>query len=323
MRARITRKDIAMTSAHAGIDVSKAKFDLVVHENGLHQVFQMNPKEFKKCIQLLNEHEVALVVMEATGGYELELFLALADAELNVAVVNPRQARDFAKACGKLAKTDKIDAAVLAMMAAALEPKPTVRPDDTLLKIRAIAARRRQVITMLYAEKNRRKQAKERLVQRSLDQSIRFFEKQLQKIDAEMQNTIDQSPTLRDTAEILRSVPGLGPKATPQILADLPELGQLNRRQIASLVGLAPKNRDSGTMRGKRMTGGGRATVRKALYMPTLVATRHNSVITAYYQHLLEKGKTKMVALTACMRKLLVILNAMVANNEKWNPNYA
>lgn len=303
---------------HAGIDVSKNSFDVVIHETQTHEAFPMSQAGFRKAIRLLKNNDIALVVMEATGGYELELFLALADADLTVAVVNPRQARDFAKATGKLAKTDKIDAGVIALMAALLHPNPTERPDETLLKIKALAARRRQLANMITAEKNRQRQAREPLVKKSLTSVLDALQEQLDAIDNDMQQTIDASPTLHETAEILRSVPGLGDKSAAKIVATLPELGAVNRRQIASLVGLAPRNRDSGQMRGKRTTGGGRAVVRTTLYMPTLVATRHNPVIRNYYQHLLANGKTKMVALTACMRKLLTILNALVAKNEKW-----
>lgn len=312
-----------MKNSHAGIDVSKDKFDLVVHENGLHQVFQMKPQDFKKCIRLLNEHDVQLVVMEATGGYEFKLFIALVDADVSVAVVNPRQVRDFARACGKLAKTDKVDAAVIARMAAALEPQPTERPDDTLLKIKALAARRRQLVGMLVQEKNRLEHAREKSVRRSITTMIQTLEKQLDRFDDEMREAINDSPSLRESLDIIQSVPGFGESSASQIVADLPEIGTMNRKQIAALVGLAPRNRDSGTLRGKRTTGGGRATVRKALFMPTLAAIRCNPVIRAYYLRLLEQGKPKMVAVTACMRKLLVIINSLVAKNEKWNPHFS
>ena len=305
---------------HVGIDVSKRKFDLAIHENENHHTFEMSPQDITDCIRLLKKNNAGLVVMEATGGYEYDLFLALVDADLEVAIINPRQARDFAKATGKLAKTDKIDAGVLALMAAVLQPKPTARPDENTLKLRALTARRRQLVSMMTAEKNRLGHAREQFVQRTHQAVMVTLEKQIAKLDQHMEKIIDSSPAMCRTEEILESVPGIGKQSAVQLIANLPEIGTASRRTIASLVGLAPRNRDSGTMRGQRTTGGGRKTVRTMLYMPTLAAIRHNSVIGEHYRKLIARGKEKMVAVVACMRKLLTILNALVAKNETWSP---
>jgi len=305
---------------YVGIDVSKRKFDMAILEDSSCHSFEMTTQDIRNCIQLLRKYNVVLVAMEATGGYEHQLFIALANAGFDVAIANPRQVRDFARAVGKLAKTDKIDASVIALMAAALRPKPTALPDENCMKLRALATRRRQLVCMLIAENNRLEHVQEKHVKQTHRKLIATIEKQLVIIDQQMNDMIQASPALCRIGEILQSVPGIGEKSAMHIIADLPELGKASRREIASLVGLAPMNRDSGTMRGKRTTGGGRKIVRTMLFMPTLVATRCNPVIREYYQKLLARGKTKMVALVACMRKLLTILNALVAKNEIWDP---
>ena len=305
---------------HVGIDVSKRKFDLTIHENTIHRVFEMNAKEISECTSFLKKHNTTLVVMEATGGYEHELFMALVDAGLDVAVVNPRQTRDFAKACGKLAKTDKIDSSVIAHYAAMFDPKPTAKPSEITLKIKAITARRRQLVGMITSEKNRLHQVRDSFVKETIVAVIDAMNKQLALLDQQVSDAIDASPELQNKTEILRSVPGIGSATAFQLITDLPELGSISRRGLGQLSGTAPRNRDSGDMRGKRTTGGGRKTIRATLYMPTLTATRFNPVIKKHYEQLLARGKTKMVAIVACMRKLLTILNALVAKNEKWNP---
>lgn len=307
-------------NVHVGIDVSKNSFDLVVHEDASHHVFDMTVDGIKHCAALLKKMQPSLVVMEATGGYEFELFVKLAESGIPVAVVNPRQIRDFARACGKLAKTDKIDAEVIARFAAVMKPSVTEPPSDEARKIKALAVRRRQLVDMITAETNRKSLVREKAVRKSLDAVIKTLRRELDKCDDEIGTLVEQSPEYRRKAELMRSIPGIGDKTVSAIIAHLPEIGSVNRRRIAALVGLAPRNRDSGMMRGKRTTGGGRKTVRTALYMPTVVAIQHNPVLRSYYHKLVANGKERMVALVACMRKLLTILNSIVGNNQSWNP---
>ena len=266
----------------------------------------------------LAELAPTLVVLEATGGLETFLVGELAGAQLPVVVVNPRQVRDFAKAVGKLAKTDALDAQVLAHFGEATKPDLRPLPDDSTRELQALLARRRQVVEMVTAEKNRCRTATQRL-QPQIQEHIRYMEKQLKELEQGLSELLSSSPVWRTKEKLLGSVPGVGPVLTVTLLAGLPELGRLHRREIASLVGVAPFNRDSGTLRGKRTVWGGRSSVRATLYMATLAATRYNSVMRAFYQRLLEAGKPKKVALTACMRKLLTILNAMLKHNLSWN----
>lgn len=266
----------------------------------------------------LAELAPTLVVLEATGGLETFLVGELAGAQLPVVVVNPRQVRDFAKAVGKLAKTDALDAQVLAHFGEATKPDLRPLPDDSTRELQALLARRSQVVEMVTAEKNRCRTATQRL-QPQIQEHIRYMEKQLKELEQGLSELLSSSPVWRTKEKLLGSVPGVGPVLTVTLLAGLPELGLLNRREIAALVGVAPFNRDSGTLRGKRTVWGGRSSVRATLYMATLAATRYNSVMRAFYQRLLEAGKPKKVALTACMRKLLTILNAMLKHNRSWN----
>jgi transposase len=256
-------------------------------------------------------------VLEATGGFEHAVVAALAAAGLPVVVANPRQVRDFARATGQLAKTDAIDAQVLALFAERVRPEPRRLPDEAAQALDALLTRRRQLLDMLVAEKNRLGFARP-VVRRGITQHIRWLERRLGDVDHELGQMIEHSPVWRATDDLLRSVPGVGPVLSRTLLGELPELGQLNRKQIAALVGVAPLARDSGTLRGKRVVWGGRAPIRTVLYMSTLAAARCNPVIRAFYLHLRAAGKPAKVALTACMRKLLVILNAMVRANTHW-----
>jgi transposase len=258
-----------------------------------------------------------LVVLEATGGYEVDVATALALATVPVAIVNPRQVRDFAKALGRLAKTDALDAHVLALFAERVRPEPRGLPDEAHQELAARMARRRQLVEMLVAERNRLALARE-AVRADLRQHIRWLERRLGDIDGQIASLIRQSPLWRAQDNLLRSVPGIGPVTSAAILVGLPELGRLPRRQIAALVGCAPLNRDSGSWRGPRTTWGGRATVRGVLYMATLVATRWNPVIRAFYRRLRDAGKPPRVAIIAAMRKLVTILNAMVKHQMPW-----
>lgn len=247
---------------------------------------------------------------------------ALAEAALPVVVVNPRQGRDFAKATGRLAKTDALDARILAHFAEVVRPAPRPLPDATSQELSALLARRRQLIEMLTAENTRLPRAA-RPVRQGILSHVKWLERQLGKTDEDLARMIRESPLWREKDDLLTSAPGVGPVMSATLLANLPELGSLDRKQIAALVGVAPLNRDSGTLRGTRTIWGGRAQVRATLYMAALVATRRNPVIHAFSQRLLAAGKAKKVALTACMRKLLTMLNAMLTHRTPWRDNYA
>ena len=261
----------------------------------------------------------ALIVLEATGGLELPVVAALGAAGLPVVVVNPKQVRDFAKAIGKLAKTDLLDAEVLALFAERVRPTPRPLPDAEARALSALLARRRQLIVMLTAERNRLSRALPS-IRPGVEEHIAWLKEKLRALDEELAHAIRQSPLWRERENLLRSIPGVGPVLTFTLLAELPELGTLDRKQIAALVGVAPLNRDSGVLRGKRTVWGGRAPVRAALYMAALVATRFNPVIRSFYERLRTAGKAKKLAITACMRKLITIINAMLKHHAPWNP---
>ena len=310
-----------MTEAgtYVGIDVAKSNIDIAVRPTG--QIWQASydVAGIDKLVSQLTSLTPTTVLLEATGGLEVPLAASLAAAELPVVVVNPRQVRDFAKATGQLAKTDALDARVLAHFAEAV--RPPIRPlrDADTQELNGLTTRRSQLMTMLVAEKNRLGRATG-AVRPSIEAHITWLDQGLKDLDKELRQTLRQSPVWREKDELLRSVPGVGEQLSVSLLAFLPELGTLNRKQIASLVGVAPLNRDSGTMRGKRTVWGGRARVRAVLYMAALVASRYNPVIRAFYQRLLAAGKPKKVALTACMRKLLTMLNAIVKAGQLWDP---
>lgn len=307
---------------YVGIDVAQEHLDGAVVPAGEEWRSSHDEEGIAQTVARLRALRPALVVLEATGGMEVMLVAALAAAGLPVVVVNPRQVRDFAKATGKLAKTDRLDARVLALFAERVRPPVRPLPDAETQTLRALVTRRRQVVEMLVAEKNRRRGAVP-AVRGRIERVIVLLEQELRELDDDLGHTLRQSPVWREQEDLLRSVPGVGPTLAVSLLAGLPELGRLTRQQLAALVGVAPLNRDSGTWRGKRTTWGGRATLRPALYMGTLVATRFNPVIQAFYHRLLALGKPKKLALTACMRKLLTILNAMIKHGTPWNPDYA
>lgn len=306
-------------SNYVGIDVSKAYLDVAVHPLGKEWRVEHRSEGIANLVDYLTAESPVLVVLEATGGVELPLVGELLAAQLPVAVVNPRQVRDFAKALGKLAKTDTLDARVLAQFGEAAKPQLRPLPDAQAQELQALVARRRQLVGMLTAEKNRLRTATPR-VQNQLKEHIQWLERQLEEMDKDLGALVRSSPAWWAKGKVLQSAPGVGPVLTFTLVAQVPELGQLDRRKVSALVGVAPFNRDSGTLRGKRTVWGGRGSVRAALYMATLVATRFNPVIKAFYHRLLGAGKPKKVALTACMRKLLTILNAMVKHNCPWNP---
>lgn len=305
-------------SIFVGIDVSKARLDMAMRPLGESDSFSNDEAGIKVLVRRLGQMQPALIVLEATGGIEHQVTSALASAELPVVVVNPRQVRDFAKATGQLAKTDAIDAGVLARFAEAVRPAVRPLPDEVSLELRALIARRRQIIEMIVAEHNRLNGASKR-VKKRIDAHIRWLESELERVDQDLDQRIRQSPIWQEKEDLLKSAPGIGPVTSRSLIADLPELGQLNRKQIAALVGIAPLNRDSGTLRGRRGIWGGRAGVRAALYMATLAASRRNAVIKAFYTRLRKAGKPAKVALIACMRKLLTILNAMIKHKTYWS----
>ena len=312
-----------MTSAGAyiGIDVSQGWLDVALQPGGEAWRATNDEPGIAGLIDRLRALQPTAVILEATGGIELPVTGALLAAGLPAAVVNPRQVRDFARAMGRLAKTDAIDAQVLARFGEAVRPELRPLPDEATQELAALVARRRQLIEMLTAEKNRLRLAA-RAVRRDIQQHIRWLERRLSDLDGDLAQQVRSSPRWREQDDLLRSAPGIGPVSSVTLLAQLPELGQLNRKEIAALVGVAPLNRDSGTLRGRRKVWGGRAHVRAALYMATLVGTRHNPVLKTFYERLLAAGKPKKVALTACMRKLLTILNAMVRTETSWQSGH-
>ena len=300
-----------------GIDVSKAQLDVAVRPTGKRWTLPYDQTGIEGLIPQIVDLEPALVLLEATGGLELPLVAALAAAALPVVVVNPRQVRDFAKATGTLAKTDTLDAGVLAHFADAVRPEVRPLKDAETQVLNSLTARRHQVMTMLVSEKNRLGTAIGAVSPR-IEAHIAWLEQELSDLDNGLRQTLRRSPVWREKDDLLRTVPGVGEQLSLTLLANLPELGTLNRRQIAALVGVAPYNRDSGTLRGKRAVWGGRPRVRAVLYMGALVASRHNPAIRDFYQRLLAAGKPKKVALVASMRKLLVILNGMLKHGSPW-----
>jgi transposase len=309
-----------MNSRYVGIDVAKATLDVGIWgEEGV-ETYSYDKAGLDQLSQALVGQPVARVVVEATGDLERRLVTALVMVGLPVAVVNPRRVRDFARAVGQLAKTDRLDAQVLAHFGQALQPPVYEAQSTEGEELSALVSRRQQLVAMLTAEKNRLNTA-HGSVRRQVESHIRWLEEEIKVLDEAISQLIQADPHWQQQAELLRSVPGVGPVAASTLLADLPELGALGRQQVAALVGVAPLNHDSGRRRGQRHILGGRATVRRILYMVALTASRVNPVIRDFYQRLLAAGKCKKVALTACMRKLLVILNAMLRDQRPWNPD--
>ena len=301
-----------------GIDVSKERLDIALWPTGEIWNCSQSSDDLEALAERIREIGPVLVVLEATGGLEMPVAGELSAMDVPVAIVNPRQVRDFAKALGKLAKTDTIDAAVLARFAQAIRPQARPMPDAKAQELKALLARRRQIIVMITMEKNRLHAARVAKVSTSIQRTIAWLQKQLKTIDTDLERMIRSSASWRAKEDILRSVPGVGKILALTLITELPELGVLNRRQIAALAGVAPLNRDSGTFRGTRSIWGGRAAVRTALYMAALSAAHHNPPIRACYRRLVSKGKPKKVALTACMRKLLITLNAMIRDHRTW-----
>ena len=301
-----------------GIDVSKDTLELAIYNQPGSSQYANSKKGFKRLMKDLTEREIELIVVEATGGYEYELVTTLLHADFPVALINPTRVRRFAQASGKLAKTDRLDAQVLAHFGQAMKPDVWVLKSDVEEHLNALITRRKQLVNMLTAEKNRLNTAREHALD-SLQRHIAWLQDELDQIEHEMRHILRSNPSYHQKAKQLSSVPGVGEVLSLTLISQLPELGLVNRKQIASLVGVAPLNRDSGKRRGKRRTFGGRSNVRTALYMATLSATQHNPVIKPYYEELLAQGKLKKVAITACMRRLIVILNAMARDQQDWH----
>jgi transposase len=301
-----------------GIDVSRASLEVAICPTGEEWSVSNHERAISKLVARLNRLSPTLVILEATGGLELPLVGALATAPLPVAVINPRQVRNFARATGVLAKTDTLDAQILALFAQRVRPEPRPLPGAETQRLRTLLARRRQVVDMITAEKNRLHTASPSVTE-EIKSHILWLEQNLDKLDSGLKDALHKSPLWREKEDLLRGVPEVDPVLPLTLLAELPELGVLDRRQIAALVGVAPLNRDSGAFRGKRTVWGGRRSVRTVLYMATLAATRSNPVIKSFYLRLQTAGKTKKVALTACMRKLLTILNAILRDRTPWN----
>lgn len=301
-----------------GIDVSKQRLDVHARPSGEEWSVANDAKGHAELVGKLVSMSPTLVVLEATGGYQAAVAAELGARELPVAVVNPRQVRDFAKATGRLAKTDAIDAAALAHFAESIRPEPRPMPDELTVELQALVTRRRQLIDMRTAESNRLETCRVMPVRRNIQKMINLLTKEIGKVEDDIDTTIKNSPLWREREDLLSSAIGVGPTTARTLLTQLPELGKLNRREVASLVGVAPFNDDSGKRSGVRRIRGGRGEVRSVLYMATIAAVRHNPQLQAMYQRLLSRGKLKKVALIACARKLLTILNAMMKTNTRW-----
>ncbi len=301
-----------------GIDVSKNKLDLAVSETGSRITIGNTKREIAKWISTLSHPRETLVVMEATGGYESQLVELLHEQGIALAVVNPRQVRDFAKGIGIDAKTDRIDASVLVRFAEVVRPAPQAAQSDEQAKLGALVERRRQLVDLINQEENRLQQTRDQDVRHSIQTVLKGLKSQLKTIDEQIKQAVASDKTNERKVEILSSVKGVGPVAVSTFIAELPELGELNRQQVAKLVGVAPLNDDSGKRTGKRSVRGGRGGLRRVLYMVTLVATRYNSAIKRFYTRLVAQGKPKKLALTAAMRKLLTILNTLVRTDQLW-----
>lgn len=309
------------TARFVGIDVSKGTLDVCVRPDSEERGFPNDEVGIGRLVEWMGVMAPERVVLEATGGLEILVVAALSEAGLPVVVVNPRHIRYFAKSMGQLAKTDAIDARVIAHYAEAIQPKLRPVPDEQARALAETLARRRQIVEMITAEQNRYHRAAASLQER-IRAHIDYLRKELSDLDSELRRQITQNPNWREKDQLLQSVPGVGKVLSLTLLADLPELGTLSNKEIAALVGVAPLNRDSGSIRGQRSTWGGRAPVRVSLYMATLVATRFNPSIQAFYLRLTSAGKAKKLALVACMRKLLTILNSMISHHAQWSDDH-
>jgi transposase len=302
-----------------GIDVSKARLDVAIRPTGEQLSVNNDRRGIARLVKMLERISPELIVLEATAGFESMLVERFEARKLPAVMINPRQIRNFARASGRLAKTDAIDAKVLAHFAEAMKPKVRAMPDPATRMLKALLTRRRQLIVMMIAEQNRGRGVLA-VLRHGIAATIRCLKRQITAVDQELARLIREAPKLRQRADLLSSVPGVGPVTSATLIAQLPELGALNRKEVAALVGVAPFNRDSGSHRGKRAIWGGRALVRAILYMSALVAVRRNPTLRSFYERLRSAGKTPKVALVACMRKLIVILNAILKHETPWQP---
>jgi len=309
-----------MAKVYVGIDVSKERLDVAVRPLDDSRSFSNSDEGIAALVEFVRDASPEAIVLESTGGFEVATAAALAAGSLPVVVINPRQVRDFARATGKLAKTDRLDAAVLAHFAEAVRPEIRPLADRVQRRLADLVSRRRQLVDMLVSEKNRLCMAAD-CVKADVRAHVAWLEKRLRRIDDELQTEIESRPTLKIKDDLLRTVPGVGPTLAKTLLANLPELGELDRKEIAALAGVAPLNRDSGDYRGTRRVWGGRREVRTVLYMATVAAVRCNPTIRRFWQRLKEAGKPGRVALVACMRKFLTILNAVLRSGHFWAPN--
>ena len=309
-----------MERIFVGLDVSKDRLDVHVRPTDDSFAVAYDEEGLAMLVSRLGLLQPTLIVLEATGGYEVKVAAVLANAGLPVAVVNPRQIRDFARATGQLAKTDTLDARANARFAETVQPAARPLATEQAQVLAELVARRRQLVDMLGAEQNRRRQAREPGLQKRILAHVTWLTRAIEELEGEIKRLIRSSPVWREAEDLLTSTPGIGDTTAHALIADLPELGRLDRRRIAALVGIAPLNRDSGLWRGRRMIGGGRPPVRRALFMATLVAIRYNPVIRDFYRRLTTAGRPKKVAVIAAMRKLLTILNAMLRDHRQWQP---
>lgn len=309
---------------YIGIDVSKGFLDIFNSNDSSYHQYDNSAAGVKKLISYFKKqnNNQLLITLEATGGYEKLAARTLVETGFHVTVINPRVIRAFAKACGKLAKTDKIDAKIIAEYTEKMQPESRLVYNENHANISELSTRRAQIIAMIVAEKNRLDKVSP-AIRKSILRIIKLLEKELAEIDSQLKKSVQADETFAQKHALLTSVKGVGPKTATALIAYLPELGMLEERKITALAGLAPFNCDSGKMRGKRMIWGGRSSVRTSLYMATMAAIRSNNAIRGFYQRLINAGKPRMVALTACMRKLIIIMNAMIRNNQPWHQNYA
>ena len=307
---------------YIGIDVSKDKLDIFIRPDGRHFVVETDSASLNKLAKELQKLNPELVAMESTGGYEKELVKALVKSKLKVSVINPKLIKDFSRSGGARAKTDKLDSAVIAHYAEVHKPREVVLASENEQKLTDLVTRRRQLIDIKIAESNRLKQAKG-IIAEDITKHLEWLDKRVKEIDDELNEQIQQSEELKHNREIMISIPGVGKVLSSTLLLQLPELGKFSGKKISALAGLAPYNRDSGKLRGQMTIYGGRKEVRSALYMPAWVAVKHNPVIKAFYERLIAKGKKPKVAITACMHKLLLIINSLIKQDIKWNPEYS